>query len=128
MSPSQAPRETPQDTSSSPQTRPVEAAASAAAVDHERELWRTTEASERELQRMHSGVPIQCQFCVGQTFRRSRLRASDFASILLMRYPVRCTRCAQRQAVSFTVAGISAPSYLRRRDAPAPKASSGSRR
>ncbi len=83
-----------------------------------RELWKATDLPERELDRMHSGVPIQCQYCVGQTFRRSRLRSADIRNLLLMRYPVRCIRCAQRQTVSFTVAGISAPSYLRRRDAP----------
>ena len=93
-----------------------------------RELWRNANLSERELRRMHSGVPIQCQFCVGQTFRRSRLRAADLTSLLLMRFPVRCIRCAQRQAVSFTVAGISMPSYLRRRDSPPPPARYGSRR
>ena len=96
---------------------------SADAVSGDRELWRNANLSERELQRMHSGVPIQCQFCVGQTFRRSRLRAADLGTLLLMRYPVRCLRCAQRQTVSFTVAGISMPSYLRRRDAPNPQSS-----
>ncbi len=52
-------------------------------------------------------VPIQCQYCSGQVFRRSRLRSEDLRQILLMRYPVRCLRCSQRQMVSFTVAGIS---------------------
>ncbi len=95
-----------------------------------RELWRNTNLSERELKRMHSGIPIQCQFCVGQLFRRSRLRAADLSTLLLMRYPVRCVRCAQRQAVSFTVAGISVPSPIRRHDTPNAKASysKGSRR
>lgn len=59
------------------------------------------------------GVPIRCQFCVGQKFRRSRLRSDDFRSLLLMRYPVRCLRCSQRQMVSFTIAGISLPSHVR---------------
>ncbi len=59
------------------------------------------------------GVPIRCQFCIGQTFRRSRLRVDDIRSLLLMRYPVRCTRCAQRQLVSFTIAGISLGSSVR---------------
>ena len=54
-----------------------------------------------------TAVPIQCQYCSGQTFRRSRLRSEDFWQMLLMRYPVRCLRCSQRQMVSFTVAGIS---------------------
>ena len=53
------------------------------------------------------GVPLRCQFCSHQSFRRSSLRASDFTQILLMRYPVRCLRCGQRQMVSFTLAGIS---------------------
>ena len=60
-----------------------------------------------------SGIPIQCQFCVGRTFRRSRLRSSDLPQLFLMRYPVRCRRCSQRQMVSFTVAGISVPSHVR---------------
>ncbi len=60
-----------------------------------------------------AGVPIRCQFCVGQKFRRSRLRSNDFRSLLLMRYPVRCLRCAQRQLVSFTIAGISLASHVR---------------
>ncbi len=81
-----------------------------------REMWMDTGAQSRELERMHHGVPIQCQFCVGQKFRRSRLRGGDIRQLLLMRYPVRCTRCSQRQAVSFTVAGISIPSYVRSRD------------
>ncbi len=60
-----------------------------------------------------AGVPIRCQYCVGQKFRRSRLRSNDFRSLLLMRYPVRCLRCAQRQLVSFTIAGISLASHVR---------------
>src|SRR5215472_1862633 len=63
------------------------------------------------------GIPFQCQFCPGQAFRRSRLRSSDFWEILLMRYPVRCLRCSQRQTVSFTVAGISVPSHVKQRRA-----------
>lgn len=59
------------------------------------------------------GVPIQCQYCSGQSFRRSSLRGEDFTQILLMRYPVRCLRCSQRQGVSFTVAGISLSSKVR---------------
>jgi hypothetical protein len=58
-------------------------------------------------------MPIQCQFCSGQTFRRSRLRAEDFWQVIRMRYPVRCLRCSQRQMVSFTVAGISLSSLTR---------------
>jgi hypothetical protein len=60
-----------------------------------------------------SGVALRCQFCSHQSFRRSSLRSSDFKQILLMRYPVRCLRCGQRQMVSFTVAGISLPPSTR---------------
>jgi DNA-directed RNA polymerase subunit RPC12/RpoP len=68
---------------------------------------------------VHSGKgwAIQCQYCSGQSFRRSRLRANDIAHLLLMRYPVRCLRCSQRQMVSFTVAGISVPSHVKQRRA-----------
>ena len=59
------------------------------------------------------GVPIQCQFCSGQDFRRSTLRGEDFTQLLLMRYPVRCLRCSQRQGVSFTVAGLSLSSKIK---------------
>ena len=58
-------------------------------------------------------MPIQCQYCSGQIFRRSRLRSEDFLQMFLMRYPVRCLRCRQRQMVSFTVAGISLSSLTR---------------
>jgi hypothetical protein len=62
---------------------------------------------------MSSGTPLRCQFCSGQSFRRSTLRGADFLQIFLMRYPVRCLRCSQRQLVSFTVAGISVSSSVR---------------
>jgi len=53
------------------------------------------------------GVAIRCLYCSSQNFRRSALRIEDLLSILTMRYPVRCLRCGERQAVSFTVAGLS---------------------
>ncbi len=71
------------------------------------------EEEEEDFDEERGGVPIRCQFCIGQKFRRSRLRTEDIRSLLLMRYPVRCTRCAQRQLVSFTVAGISLASSAR---------------
>ncbi|GAC1355837.1 MAG: hypothetical protein NVSMB3_01470 [Acidobacteriaceae bacterium] len=77
-----------------------------------------------------AGVPIRCQFCVGQSFRRSRLRGEDLRSLLLMRYPVRCLRCSQRQLVSFTIAGISLASHVRpqkKRRSMQQKAGSGQR-
>jgi hypothetical protein len=77
-----------------------------------RPLWATDTIREPEFANMSSGVPLQCQFCVGQSFRRSRLRVGDIPQILFMRYPVRCARCSQRQSVSFTVASISIPSSI----------------
>ncbi len=61
------------------------------------------------------GVEIQCHFCPGQAFRRSRLRMQDIQDLLLMRYPVRCLRCGQRQAVSFAIASVSVPSHIKQR-------------
>lgn len=58
-------------------------------------------------------MPIQCQYCSGQSFRRSRLRSEDFWQMVLMRYPVRCLRCSQRQMVSFTIAGLSLSSLTK---------------
>jgi DNA-directed RNA polymerase subunit RPC12/RpoP len=60
-----------------------------------------------------NGVPIQCQYCSGQTFRRSTLRSQDFTDLFLMRYPVRCLRCSQRQMVSFTIASLSLSSSIK---------------
>jgi hypothetical protein len=62
-----------------------------------------------------NGVPIQCQYCSGQAFRRSTLRGDDFNQIFFMRYPVRCLRCSQRQMVSFTVASLSLSSSVKPR-------------
>lgn len=63
----------------------------------------------------YNGVPIQCQFCSGKDFRRSTLRSEDFSEILLMRYPVRCLRCGQRQLASFTVASLAVSSSVKPR-------------
>jgi len=87
------------------------------------------ESSRRRKERPHSthshtpylgvdpyhGVPIQCQFCSGQSFRRSTLRSDDFSEILLMRYPVRCLRCGQRQMVSYTIASLALSSSIKPR-------------
>jgi hypothetical protein len=84
-------------------------------------LERSKATSEEEALRVGElaarGMPFQCQFCPGQAFRRSRLRSSDLRDILMMRYPVRCLRCSQRQMVSFTIAGISVPSHVKQRRA-----------
>lgn len=61
----------------------------------------------------NNGVAIQCQYCSGQDFRRSRVRSGDFKYLVFMRYPVRCLRCSQRQWVNFTVAGLAVPSHIR---------------
>ena len=74
------------------------------------------------------GVPIRCQFCIGQKFRRSRLRSTDIRSLFLMRYPVRCLRCAQRQLVSFTIAGISLASHTPQRKRRTLQQQAGSKR
>jgi hypothetical protein len=87
------------------------------------------ESSRRKRERPHSshsrtpylgldpyhGVPIQCQFCSGQNFRRSTLRGEDLPQILLMRYPVRCLRCGQRQMVSYTIASLALSSSIKPR-------------
>jgi hypothetical protein len=63
------------------------------------------------------GMPIRCQDCAAHGFRRSRLQSDDMLHLLLMRYPVRCLRCSERQLVSFTVAGLAVPSYVQQRRA-----------
>jgi DNA-directed RNA polymerase subunit RPC12/RpoP len=75
---------------------------------HDRAIYSDVSAS-------NNGVPLRCQYCSHQSFRRSSLRAADFTQILLMRYPVRCLRCGQRQMVSFTVASISLSSSVKPR-------------
>lgn len=45
-----------------------------------------------------------CDWCGNPGFRRSRLRSSDLVRLLTLQYPTRCTRCGQRQYVSFVVA------------------------
>ena len=90
------------------------------------------EAAVADVVHSGGGISIQCQFCVGRNFRRSRWRQSDLKQLLVMRYPVRCLRCSQRQWVSFSVAGISVPSHAKhvpeRTDvAPRKSSSSGAR-
>lgn len=45
-----------------------------------------------------------CDHCQGTSFRRSRLKGKDLSSLMLMRFPVRCMTCSQRQTVSIRVA------------------------
>lgn len=86
-------------------------------VLQEREATATAAVSgvnaEEQVGHSAGGIAIQCQFCVGRNFRRSRWRKGDLKQLLLMRYPVRCLRCSQRQWVSFSVAGISVPSHVK---------------
>ena len=115
---SEAPNE-PQETSSRHQEirSTANAGAEETAGPGKKELWLSAALNEdqQELEKLSGGVPVHCQFCVGQKFRRSRLRSGDIPQLLLMRYPVRCMRCSQRQTVSFTVAGASIPSFVRHR-------------
>ena len=56
---------------------------------------------------------VACPFCGNGNFRRSRLRFSDLVELLLLRYPVRCTRCSQRQYVEISIALLSfAPKHV----------------
>ncbi|SEC06538.1 hypothetical protein [Terriglobus roseus] len=52
---------------------------------------------------------VACLHCGNPSFRRSRLRFTDILEVLMMRYPVRCTRCGQRQYTDFNVAMLSFP-------------------
>ncbi len=52
---------------------------------------------------------IACHFCGNTRFRRSRVRVFDVRELLLLRYPLRCMRCNQRQYGSFLIAGLALP-------------------
>ena len=79
-------------------------------------LWRRSPAME---------FPFSASICSGQTFRRSTFALEDFTEILLMRYPVRCLRCSQRQMVSFTVASLALSSAAASKDRRSPTPSTG---
>jgi len=64
------------------------------------------------------GGEFRCVFCPGTTFRRSRLRLKDMAPLLMLRYPVRCLRCSQRQLVSYSLAGISVAAHIKHQRLP----------
>lgn len=53
-----------------------------------------------------SGV-VACLFCGNTRFRRSRVRLSDMLEALLLRFPLRCMRCNQRQYGSYLTASIA---------------------
>ena len=57
---------------------------------------------------VEAGV-IGCSFCTNSTFRRSRVRFHDLRELLLLRYPMRCMRCNQRQYGYFLTAAMALP-------------------
>lgn len=52
---------------------------------------------------------VACPSCGNPQFRRSRLRFVDLFEVLMLRYPVRCTRCAKRQFTDIYIALMSYP-------------------
>ena len=62
-----------------------------------------------------------CRLCSGEKFYRSAMRSSDLWMILQMQFPVRCTRCSQRQFRSFMTACLAEPTRTRVRYRPRKK-------
>ncbi len=52
---------------------------------------------------------VVCVFCGNPRFRRSHVRNADLKELLLLRLPVRCTRCGQRRYAPFGIAGMALP-------------------
>jgi len=52
---------------------------------------------------------IACAFCGNNVFRRSRVRFHDLRELSFLRYPVRCTRCSQRQYQDFVIGRLALP-------------------
>ncbi len=50
---------------------------------------------------------IACQFCAFTRFRRSRVRLGDLSEFALLRMPVRCMRCNQRQYQSVLTTALA---------------------
>lgn len=67
---------------------------------------------ERPTVELRKGA-VGCPFCGNAHFRRSRLRFTDLAEVLMLRYPVRCTRCSQRQYTDLYIAMLSASPKFR---------------
>jgi hypothetical protein len=63
---------------------------------------------------------MRCRVCPGREFRRSRLRVKDLWRLLILRYPVRCLRCRQRQSVSVFAAARAESSKARIQETPEP--------
>ncbi len=67
-----------------------------------------TPYEDKSLLELGAGV-VACTFCGHARFRRSRLRFNDLAELLMLRYPLRCMRCSQRQYNAVNVAMMSMP-------------------
>ena len=50
---------------------------------------------------------IGCVFCANTKFRRSRVRFHDLRELLMLRYPMRCMRCNQRQYGYYLTAALA---------------------
>ena len=87
-------------------------------IESEHEAPRVTTVEDREWKakiepygatptmHLEPGV-IGCLFCANTKFRRSRVRFHDLRELLLLRYPMRCMRCNQRQYGYFLTAGLA---------------------
>ncbi|HEY0306879.1 MAG TPA: hypothetical protein VGB94_01840 [Acidobacteriaceae bacterium] len=65
---------------------------------------RSPDATEKQSKGKRGG----CQFCSGRKFVRSGVRGrADLMAILLLRYPVRCRRCSERQYTDFLTASMA---------------------
>jgi hypothetical protein len=67
-----------------------------------------TPYDDKALLKLGAGV-VACTFCGHARFRRSRLRFNDLLELLMLRYPLRCMRCSQRQYNTVNVAMMSIP-------------------
>ncbi len=73
-------------------------------------------AATKHLVEAYSETPVvdeqsgrTCTFCGNAGFRRSRLRFTDLLQLVMLKFPVRCTRCGQRQYVAYGVASVAQP-------------------
>ncbi|WP_263410839.1 hypothetical protein [Terriglobus tenax] len=89
--------------------------------DERREIRRQAQAATGVRLVREDEHGVRCLFCPGTSFRRSKLRTSDLPQVLLLRYPVRCLTCSQRQYASIPVAGLSVPASVRHSRAPRPQ-------
>ncbi len=71
-------------------------------------------AETKHLVQPYSDAPVvdetsdrACAFCGNTGFRRSRLRFTDLLQLVMLKLPVRCVRCGQRQHVALSVAAAA---------------------